>query len=98
MFSSGGAEWRAITPCGCPGRIMRASRPTTSWSVSRSPVAGDPKGGVVAATTRPETMLADTAVAVHPEDPRYAKAVGKHIILPLVGRKQIGRASCRERV
>ena len=58
----------------------------TLWHI-RYPFAGDPKSGVVVATTRPETMLADTAVAVHPEDPRYAKAVGKHIILPLVGRK-----------
>jgi valyl-tRNA synthetase len=58
----------------------------TLWHI-RYPFAGDPKSGVVVATTRPETMLADTAVAVHPEDPRYAKAVGKHVILPLVGRK-----------
>jgi valyl-tRNA synthetase len=39
------------------------------------------------ATTRPETMLGDTAVAVHPEDERYAHLVGKFVILPLVGRK-----------
>ena len=58
----------------------------TLWHI-RYPLAGDPKNGVVVATTRPETMLADTAVAVHPEDPRYAKVVGKHVILPLVGRK-----------
>jgi valyl-tRNA synthetase len=38
------------------------------------------------ATTRPETMLGDTGIAVHPEDPRYAKYVGKVAILPLVGR------------
>src|SRR5215468_10564592 len=42
---------------------------------------------IVVATTRPETMLGDTAVAVHPDDPRYADLVGKHVILPLVGRK-----------
>ncbi len=42
---------------------------------------------IVVATTRPETMLGDTAVAVHPEDERYKKLVGKHVILPLVGRK-----------
>jgi valyl-tRNA synthetase len=58
----------------------------TLWHI-RYPFAGDPKSGVVVATTRPETMLADTGVAVHPEDPRYAKAIGKHVILPLVGRK-----------
>ena len=36
------------------------------------------------ATTRPETMLGDTAVAVHPEDERYAHLVGKNVILPLL--------------
>ncbi|MBA3276454.1 MAG: valine--tRNA ligase [Chloroflexia bacterium] len=39
------------------------------------------------ATTRPETMLGDTGVAVHPDDPRYAHLVGKHVILPIVGRR-----------
>ncbi len=39
------------------------------------------------ATTRPETMLADMAVAVHPDDERYASVVGKHIVLPLTGRR-----------
>ena len=42
---------------------------------------------IVVATTRPETMLGDTAVAVHPDDERYKKLVGKNAILPLVGRK-----------
>ncbi len=41
---------------------------------------------IVVATTRPETMLGDTGVAVHPEDDRYAALVGKHVRLPLVGR------------
>ncbi len=39
------------------------------------------------ATTRPETMLGDTAVAVHPDDPRYQHLIGKRVVLPLVGRK-----------
>ncbi len=39
------------------------------------------------ATTRPETMLGDTGVAVHPEDARYAHLVGQHVILPIVGRR-----------
>src|SRR6185312_1748882 len=47
----------------------------------------DPSSFIVVATTRPETMLGDTAVAVHPDDPRYAPLVGQHVILPLVGRK-----------
>jgi valyl-tRNA synthetase len=47
----------------------------------------DPKSFIVVATTRPETMLGDTGVAVHPDDPRYAELVGRCVILPLVGRK-----------
>ncbi|MBR0975747.1 valine--tRNA ligase [Bradyrhizobium japonicum] len=47
----------------------------------------DPTSFIVVATTRPETMLGDTGVAVHPEDERYLKLVGKNVILPLVGRK-----------
>ena len=39
------------------------------------------------ATTRPETMLGDTAIAVHPDDERYTDIVGKNVILPLVGRR-----------
>jgi valyl-tRNA synthetase len=46
----------------------------------------DPTTFIVVATTRPETMLGDSAVAVHPDDERYAKLVGKRVILPLVGR------------
>ncbi|MGH6769112.1 MAG: valine--tRNA ligase [Xanthobacteraceae bacterium] len=44
-------------------------------------------GFITVATTRPETMLGDTAVAVHPDDERYRHLVGKHAILPLVGRR-----------
>ena len=47
----------------------------------------DPSTFIVVATTRPETMLGDTAVAVHPDDERYKKLIGKNVILPLVGRK-----------
>jgi valyl-tRNA synthetase len=47
----------------------------------------DPTSFIVVATTRPETMLGDTGVAVHPDDPRYADLVGQNVILPLVGRK-----------
>jgi valyl-tRNA synthetase len=46
----------------------------------------DPSTFIVVATTRPETMLGDSAVAVHPDDERYTKLVGKRVILPLVGR------------
>jgi len=47
----------------------------------------DGSGSVVVATTRPETMLGDTAVAVNPQDPRYKDLVGKTLVLPLVGRE-----------
>ena len=47
----------------------------------------DGSGEVVVATVRPETMLADTAVAVHPDDERYRHLVGRAAILPLVGRR-----------
>jgi valyl-tRNA synthetase len=55
------------------------------WHI-RYPIAGG-KDFLVVATTRPETMLGDTAVAVHPEDERYQKFVGKMVELPLTGRK-----------
>jgi valyl-tRNA synthetase len=44
-------------------------------------------GAITVATVRPETMLADTAIAVHPDDPRYTRLVGETAILPLVGRR-----------
>lgn len=47
----------------------------------------DEKREIIVATTRPETMLGDTAVAVHPEDPRYMHFHGRSAILPLIGRK-----------
>jgi valyl-tRNA synthetase len=50
-------------------------------------VDGEPGRTITVATTRPETMLGDTAVAVHADDPRYRDLIGKHAILPLVGRK-----------
>jgi len=53
----------------------------------RYPVEGAPGRFIVVATTRPETMLGDTAVAVHPEDERFRDLVGKFAILPLVGRR-----------
>ena len=47
----------------------------------------DGSGWLELATTRPETLLGDTAVAVNPEDARYRSAVGKTLVLPLVGRE-----------
>jgi valyl-tRNA synthetase len=48
---------------------------------------GDGDQSIVVATTRPETMLGDTAVAVHPDDPRYTRLVGQTVELPLTGRR-----------
>ncbi len=55
------------------------------WNI-RYPFA-DGKGEIVVATTRPETMLGDTAVAVHPDDPRYRDKIGKKVILPLMNKE-----------
>ncbi len=57
-----------------------------SLTFIRYPVAEE-DGHIVVATTRPETMLGDTAVAVHPKDSRYSHLIGKHILLPLMDRK-----------
>ena len=56
------------------------------WHV-RYPVEGEEGRAVTVATTRPETMLGDTAVAVHPDDDRYRALVGRCAVLPLVGRR-----------
>jgi valyl-tRNA synthetase len=56
------------------------------WHI-RYPVKGEADLYIVVATTRPETMLGDTAVAVHPDDERYKSLVGKMVVLPLVGRE-----------
>ncbi len=56
------------------------------WHI-RYPFVDDPANGLTVATTRPETMLGDTAVAVNPEDPRYKQAVGRKVRLPIVGRE-----------
>jgi valyl-tRNA synthetase len=59
-----------------PGRL---------WSIRYPLLDGD--GALEVATTRPETMLGDTAVAVHPDDERYRALVGRHLRLPLLGRE-----------
>ncbi|MEK6599358.1 MAG: valine--tRNA ligase, partial [Deltaproteobacteria bacterium] len=53
----------------------------------RYPLADNPKEFLTVATTRPETMLGDTAVAVHPDDERYNKFIGKEVLLPLTSRR-----------
>ena len=72
--------------------VVQVETKGSLWHL-RYPIEGktfnpeDPSTFIVVATTRPETMLGDTAVAVHPDDERYKKLVGKNVILPLVGRK-----------
>jgi valyl-tRNA synthetase len=56
------------------------------WHINY-PIDGAPGEFITVATTRPETMLGDTAVAVHPTDERWAQYVGKSAVLPLIGRK-----------
>jgi valyl-tRNA synthetase len=52
----------------------------------RYPIEGEEGSFIVVATTRPETMLGDAAVAVHPDDPRYARLIGRQVRLPLADR------------
>ena len=76
----------------CPRNLSAISDLEVDWQEHRDtlyriryPVEGG--GEVVIATVRPETMLADTGVAVHPDDDRYRHLVGRHAVLPLVGRR-----------
>jgi valyl-tRNA synthetase len=65
--------------------VVHHERNGEIWSI-RYPIA-DSKEYIVVATTRPETMLGDTAVAVHPDDERYKHLVGKRVMLPLMNRE-----------
>jgi valyl-tRNA synthetase len=56
------------------------------WHINY-PIDGEPGQFITVATTRPDTMLGDTGVAVHPDDERFKHLVGKFVVLPLVGRK-----------
>jgi len=77
----------------CPGcrtvlsdlEVVHEERQGHLWYI-RYPIAGS-KEYLVVATTRPETMLGDTAVAVHPEDERYKRLIGKNAVLPLMNRE-----------
>ncbi|RFB95248.1 valine--tRNA ligase [Rhizobium leguminosarum bv. trifolii] len=78
------------------GHLWHLRYPLEPGVTYQYPIAFDEEGKptefetrdyIVVATTRPETMLGDTGVAVNPEDERYKSIVGKHVILPIVGRK-----------
>ena len=65
--------------------VLSADEDGSLWNFRYPLASGD--GYLVVATTRPETMLGDSAVAVHPDDERYKDLVGQEIILPIVGRR-----------
>jgi len=65
--------------------VLSADEDGHLWHFRYPLASGD--GHLVVATTRPETMLGDSAVAVHPDDERYQHLVGQEIILPIVGRR-----------
>ncbi len=65
--------------------VQRGDHQGKLWHI-KYPLAGE-QGAIVLATTRPETMLGDTAVAVHSKDPRYKKSHGKKVVLPLMKRE-----------
>ncbi|UXN69661.1 valine--tRNA ligase [Devosia neptuniae] len=78
------------------GHMWHLRYPLADGATYQFPIAHDEEGKptewetrdyIIVATTRPETMLGDSGVAVHPEDPRYASLVGKFVTLPLVGRR-----------
>src|SRR6187397_1765909 len=55
----------------------------TASSITSYPLSGEPERAIVVATTRPETMLGDVAVAVHPDDDRYRDLIGRTVVLPI---------------
>jgi valyl-tRNA synthetase len=60
---------------------------TVRYPLARPDGSTDPEGWISVATTRPETILGDTAIAVHPDDERYRALVGREAILPFLGRR-----------
>jgi valyl-tRNA synthetase len=60
---------------------------TIRYHLEREDGTADPDAWISVATTRPETLLGDTAVAVHPDDERYRGLIGRHAILPFLGRR-----------
>ena len=65
--------------------VIQKEQKGKMWHI-KYPVEGDVEQFITVATTRPETMLGDTAVAVHPDDARYKDMVGKSVVLPITGR------------
>jgi valyl-tRNA synthetase len=74
-------------PAETQGRLYHIRYPVTGTAAEGAPRLPDGRPYVMVATTRPETMLGDTAVAVHPEDDRYRHLIGGRLVLPLVDRE-----------
>ena len=78
-------NWDPVTETAlADDEVEYEERVTSLWTI-RYPIYGEERS-IFISTTRPETMLADTAVAVHPHDERYKDLVGKKVVLPLTGR------------
>ena len=83
---------RMINWCPCcdtsisDAEVEYEEEPTHLWHI-KYPVKGEEGKYVIVATTRPETMLGDTGVAVHPDDERYKNLVGKKVILPIMNKE-----------
>ncbi|MEH2920647.1 valine--tRNA ligase [Samsonia erythrinae] len=77
----------AISDLEVENREMKGSMWHLRYPLADGVKTAEGKDYLVVATTRPETMLGDTGVAVNPEDPRYKDLIGKEVILPLVGRR-----------
>ncbi len=84
-------DWRMVS--WCPRCLTALSDLEVNYKEEKSKLwyikypYADGSGEIIIATTRPETMLGDTAVAVNPKDKRYKDKIGKEVILPLVGKK-----------
>jgi valyl-tRNA synthetase len=76
----------AISDLEVENREIKGSLWYLRYPIEGEPGHPEPGQFIIVATTRPETMLGDTAIAVHPDHPAYRKLIGKHAILPLVGR------------
>ncbi|WP_409161353.1 valine--tRNA ligase [Pectobacterium sp. B2J-2] len=77
----------AISDLEVENREVKGSMWHLRYPLADGVKTADGKDYLVVATTRPETMLGDTGVAVNPEDPRYKDLIGKEVILPLIGRR-----------
>ena len=77
----------AISDLEVENREVKGSMWHLRYPLADGVKAADGKDYLVVATTRPETVLGDTGVAVNPEDPRYKDLIGKEVILPLIGRR-----------